>query len=93
MTEIADGNCTSGPAEDLVVVHVTDAINQTLAGHGDISYQSPPLPPDEARTLVRLLVGHGQVAADEGHWTRPIAGGQRTVTLRPAAAVARAATS
>ena len=77
-----------GPADELVVVHVTDAINPTLAGHGDVTYQSPPLPREDGRALVRLLLGRGdEPPADERRWTRAIAGGKRTVTLRPVAGV------
>ena len=65
-------------------MHVRDAINPTLAGRGDVSYESPPLPLDEARTLVRLLLGRGEEPPiDEQGWTCPIAGGRRSVTLRP----------
>ena len=53
---------------ELVVVHVGDAINPAPAGRGDVSYQSLPL--DEARTLVRLLLGRGEEPAiGEWGWT------------------------
>jgi hypothetical protein len=81
----------NGDTDELVVVHVKDAINSILAGRGDVSYQSPPLPHEEAMNLVRMLLGRGEefALADE-RWTCPIAGGQRTVTLRPVAGVAGA---
>ncbi len=74
----------NGTADGLVVVHVSDAVNSILSGRGDVSYQSPPLPHEEAMTLVRMLLGRGDefVFAEE-HWTCPIAGGQRTVSVRP----------
>ena len=73
------------PAAGLVVVHVTDAVNPTLAGRGDASYQSPPQARDDALNLVRLLLGRDEAPhAGEPRWTCPIAGGQRTVTLTPA---------
>ena len=80
----ASGSGAGGPTDELVVVHVKDAINATLAGHGDVSYQSPPLPREEARMLVRLLLGAAEEPpADQLRGTRPIAGGQRTITLEP----------
>jgi hypothetical protein len=64
---------------------VRDAINPTLAGRGDASYQSPPQPREDALNLVRLLLGRSEAPdASELRWTCPIAGGQRTVTLTPA---------
>ncbi len=66
------------------MVHVKDTINLALAGRGDLSYQSPPLPRAEAQTLVRLLLGRGEgLAAAEERWACPIAGGRRTVSVRP----------
>ena len=79
----------NGTTDELVVVHVKDTINSILAGRGDVSYQSPPLPYEEAMKLVRMLLGRGkEFALAEERWTCPIAGGQRTVTLRPVAGVA-----
>jgi hypothetical protein len=84
MTVPANGDERSGSPRELVVVHVTDTINPTLAGRGDVSYQSPPLPREEAQTLVRLLLGRGEEPPIDGRrWTCPIAGGRRSVTLRP----------
>jgi hypothetical protein len=72
----------NGTADDLVVVHVKDAVNSILSGRGDVSYQSPPLPPEGAMTLVRLLLGRGGAPRDdEVSWRCPIAGGQRTTTI------------
>jgi hypothetical protein len=84
---IADNanGCGHRSAEELVVVHVSDAINPALAGHGNATYQSPPHPRDAAMKLVGLLLGrHGEPDAEEARWTCPIAGGRRTVTLQPA---------
>ena len=79
----------NGGTDELVVVQVKDAINSILAGRGDVSYQSPPLPHEEAMKLVRMLLARGEeLALADAHWTCPIAGGQRTVTLRPVAAAA-----
>jgi hypothetical protein len=89
MTGPATGDERNGSARELVVVCVTDTINPTLAGRGDVSYQSPPLPREEAQMLVRLLLGRSEEpSADEEGWTCPIAGGRRTVTLRPPPSVA-----
>ena len=73
------------PVAELVVVHVRDTINPTLAGRGDASYQSPPQPREDALNLVRLLLGRSEPPmASQPRWTCPIAGCQRTVTLTPA---------
>jgi hypothetical protein len=86
VTGTANGFGSRGvPAQELVVVHVRDAINPILAGRGDASYRSPPQPREDALSLVRLLLGHNeQPQTEEPRWTCPIAGGQRTVTLQPA---------
>ena len=86
MTSATNGNGSGvAPVAGLVVVHVTDAVNATLAGRGDVSYQSPPQAPEDALNLVRLLLGRNEAPnASQPRWTCPIAGGQRTVTLTPA---------
>jgi hypothetical protein len=86
MTTVVDGRerCRR-QADALVVVHVTDAVNPVLAGHGDAAYHSPPQPREAALNLVRLLLGRrDEPSPDESRWTCPIAGGRRTVTLHPA---------
>jgi hypothetical protein len=68
-----------------LVVHVRDAINPGLAGHAGRHYTSPPLPAEQAQSLVALLLGCPAHAVDAGRsWTRPVAGGRRTITLAPA---------
>ena len=95
MTRASNGNGTGEPpAAELVVVHVTDTISTTLAGHDGVEYQSPPQPRAEALDLVRVLVGDDPsgLEATEPRWRCPIAGGQRTITLeraRPTAASQR----
>ena len=86
MTRTPNGNVSGAvPVAELVVVHVRDAINPTLAGRGDASYQSPPQPREDALNLVRLLLGCSEPPnVGQPRWTCPIAGGKRTVTLTPA---------
>ena len=93
MTRTSNGNGSGeAPAAELVVVHVTDAISTTLAGHEGVEYQSPPLARAEALDLVRVLVGDdpARINATERRWRCPIAGGQRTVTLTRATNGSRA---
>jgi hypothetical protein len=73
---------------ELAVVSVTDEINDTLAGHHGARYISPPQPLKHARTLACLLLGQPHLDTDDQdepvvRWRRPIAGGQRTVTITP----------
>jgi hypothetical protein len=86
MTSTSNGKGSKvAPVDELVVVHVRDAINPTLAGRGDASYQSPPQARADALNLVRLLLGRNEApTSSEPRWTCPIAGGQRTVTLQHA---------
>ena len=86
MTRTPNGNVSGAvPVAELVVVHVRDTVNPTLAGRGDASYQSPPQARDDALNLVRLLLGRNEAPhGSEPRWSCPIAGGQRTVTLTPA---------
>jgi hypothetical protein len=65
-------------------VSVTDEINDTLAGHDGCRYISPPQPLRHARTLAGLLLGQPDLDIEDDPvvvWRRPIAGGQRTVTI------------
>jgi hypothetical protein len=78
----------SGPAptctdrEQLLVVRVEDQINPTLAGRAGASYDSPPQPPEQALTLVRLLLGWAtEPLVGQTRWRCAVAGGTRTVTL------------
>ena len=85
MTSATNGDGSGvAPVAGLVVVHVTDAVNATLAGRGDASYQSPPQAHEDALNLVRLLLGRDEAPhASEPRWSCPIAGGRRTVTVTP----------
>jgi hypothetical protein len=72
--------------EVLVVVRVDDEINQSLTGRGGQSYESPPQPREQALTLVQVLLGYtGEQLDGAEQWTCPVAGGRRTVAVRPAA--------
>jgi hypothetical protein len=78
-----------GPDElgqELVVLYFQDEINQALTGHGGSQYESPPQPRQHALTLAHVLLGYtdAELNGDE-KWSCPIAGGRRTVALKPAA--------
>ena len=75
----------SNQTDGLVVVHARDEVNQALANHGGREYTSPPHQRADALALVALLLER-PVKPDEHDqtsWTRPLAGGQRTITLGP----------
>ena len=78
---------TPGTTDGLVVVHVRDRVNRTLAGHDGREYTSPPHHRTDALTLVALLLGrpaHAGANDDErSSWSCPVAGGQRMITLDP----------
>jgi hypothetical protein len=73
--------------DGLVVVHVRDRVNVTLAGHDGREYTSPPHERSDALTLVAMLLGRTPQTNGDGtepsRWRCPVAGGQRTVTLDP----------
>ncbi|MGB8875267.1 MAG: hypothetical protein WCD11_03070 [Solirubrobacteraceae bacterium] len=73
--------------DGLVVVHVRDGVNRTLAGHDGCEYTSPPQERSDALTLVALLLGRPAQPNAQGEeqvsWSCPLAGGQRTITLNP----------
>ena len=77
---------TPATTNGLVVVHVRNQVNITLAGHDGREYTSPPHQRADALALVALLLER-PVEPDEHEqtrWSRPLAGGQRTITLGPA---------
>ena len=78
---------TPATTNGLVVVHVRDQVNRTLAGHGGGEYTSPAHHRSDALILVALLLGRpAQPDGDGGEqdaWSCPLAGGQRTITIDP----------
>jgi hypothetical protein len=68
-------------AEQRYQLTVHDRINTRLVGRRSISYTSPPQPYDEAIVLAGILLDRPEGLTGAGPWFRPIAGGQRTVTL------------
>jgi hypothetical protein len=71
------------PDNPALVVHVEETVTPALAGHDGCTYASPPLPRAEALALVRVLIGRDDPIGAERCWRCPIAGGRRTVTIRP----------
>ena len=78
---------TPATTDGLVVVHVRDQVNRTLAGHDGREYTSPPHHRTDALILVALLLGRPAQTNGNGEeqnsWSCPLAGGQRTITLDP----------
>ena len=85
MTTSAAATDAHEPAADgdaLYVVDAVDVTNEAIAGHPGCAYRSPPQVLEDALALVRLLLGGPVTEPHEPRrWTRPIAGGRRTVTL------------
>jgi hypothetical protein len=71
---------TLGP---LVVVEVAERFSPGLTGRTDRDYASPSQPRERALVLAALLVDAAGPLDGDGPWTRAIAGGRRTVRLRP----------
>ena len=76
---------TPAKHDGLVVVHVRDQVDVTLAGHDGREYTSPPHQRADALALVALLLGRPAQPDGNGEccWSCPLAGGQRTITLDP----------
>jgi len=68
----------------LFLVVVGDRFSPGLTGRTDRAYASPAQSRDDALALAALLLDAGDPLEGEGPWTRALAGGRRTVTLRPA---------
>jgi len=67
---------------DLYVVVVTDHLTPALVSHAGAHYVSPPQEEDQARMLIRVLIGSPRTPTSTGPWARPVAGGRRHVAMR-----------
>lgn len=85
IAEHPDASARPVGGEPLYVVSVRDRVEERIVGHPGGAYASPPQSHDSALTLVALLLGGERPASDAGAWTRAVPGGQRTITLAPAA--------
>lgn len=72
--------------DELFVVHVREQRSEALAGHEGREYTSPPQERAQALELVELVLGQTVTVNGERErcWRRPVAGGQRSITLRRA---------
>jgi hypothetical protein len=66
---------------DLYVVTVTDRLIPALVGQAGCHYESPPQDEQQARTLIRVLLGAARIPAGTGPWQHPVAGGRRHIAL------------
>jgi hypothetical protein len=69
---------TLGP---LYLVLVDDRVHGPLTGRPPRTYRSPPQSLDDARCLAALLLDRGGELEGDGRWRRPVAGGQRHVSI------------
>ena len=78
---------------ELFVVHVRERRAQALVGHEGREYESPPQQGEQALRLVELMLGHDvAVNGEREHcWREPVAGGQRSITLRRVGEAGRSA--
>jgi hypothetical protein len=70
----------------LFVVHVREHLTAALVGRDGREYLSPPQERHQALRLVELMLGREVAVNGERQqcWREPVAGGQRSVTLRRA---------
>jgi hypothetical protein len=73
-------------SEELFVVEIHEQRTQALAGHDGREYESPPQQREQALRLVELMLGQDvAVNGEREHcWRQPVAGRQRSITLRRA---------
>ena len=71
-------------ADELFVVEVREHRTLALAGREGGEYRSPPQRREQALDLVEVVLGQKvTVNGEREHsWRQPVAGGQRSVTLR-----------
>ena len=74
-------------SDPLYRLTVADRINTRLVGRRSIAYVSPPQGYDEAVVLAGILLDRPEGLSGAGPWFRPIAGGERTVSLEVVADV------
>ena len=72
---------TLGPS---YVVEVSDQLTERLSRRNGREYASPPQSLEDARRLAALLLDREELPEGEGPWRRPLAGGQRHVSILPA---------
>ncbi len=72
---------TLGP---LYLVVVDDRVSGALTSRTERTYRSPPQQLADARCLAALLLDRGGELEGDGPWRRPLAGGQRHVSIVPA---------
>jgi hypothetical protein len=65
-------------------VEVTDYLVPALVGSAGFHYESPAQGEQQARALIRLLLGASRTPAGAGPWRQPVPGGCRRVALRRA---------
>ena len=70
--------------DELFVVEVREQRTAALAGREGGEYESPPQGREQALQLVEVVLGQKVTVNGERErsWRQPIAGGQRSVTLR-----------
>ncbi|HWX98100.1 MAG TPA: hypothetical protein VNZ01_14760 [Solirubrobacteraceae bacterium] len=68
----------------LYCVEVTDYLVPALVGNAGFHYESPAQDEQQARALVRVLLGSSHTPAGAGPWQHPVPGGRRRVALRRA---------
>jgi hypothetical protein len=84
MKENHIGSRRSQLDQGLVVLCVQGEINRALTGHGGYQYESPAQARQQAPTLARVLLGYTNGTLHGwDQWSCPIAGGRRTVRLKP----------
>jgi hypothetical protein len=68
--------------QGLYVVEVTDVLVPALVGQAGCRYRSPVQDEEQARLLIRVLLGLAQNPSGTGPWRWPMAGGRRYIALR-----------
>jgi hypothetical protein len=69
--------------DERLIVRVRDQVDERLTGQPGREYESPPQTREEAIALAELLLERPLTNEAEERWSRPLAGGRRTVSLDP----------